>query len=50
MKVAAHKEYDKKGKKRTNRYVEFTVLGKNRKWKDFMPIKDFKRLNPDIKI
>ncbi|MBU0572691.1 hypothetical protein KKE18_03305 [Patescibacteria group bacterium] len=50
LKVTSHKEYDKNGKKRTNRYVEFTVVGKNRQWKDFMPVEDFKKLNPEINI
>ena len=50
LKVTSHKEYDKNGKERTNRYVEFTVVGNNRQWKDFMPVKDFKRLNPEISI
>ncbi len=46
----SHKEYDKYGKLKNNHYVEFTVVGKNRSWKDFMPLKDFKRLNPEITI
>ena len=50
LKVASHKEYDKKGKQQTNQYVEFTIIGNNRQWKDFMPLKDFKRLNPEINI
>lgn len=50
LKIASHKEYDKKGKQRTNQYVEFTVIGNNRQWKDFMPLKDFKKLNPKINI
>ena len=50
LKRTKHKEYDKNGRLRTNHYVEFTVVGNNRQWKDFMPVKDFKRLNPKISI
>ena len=50
LKVIAHDEYDKNGKMRTNRYVEYTVIGKNRTWKDFMTIRDFKRLNPKVVV
>lgn len=50
LKLTKHKEYDKKGKLRINDYVEFTIIGNNSKWKDFMSLKDFKRLNPKIKI
>ena len=50
LKIASHKEYDKNGKQQTNRYVEFTVIGNNRQWRDFMSLKDFKKLNPKINI
>jgi len=50
LKVTKHKEYDKNGKKVTNSYVEFMIIGKNRSWKNFMSIKEFKKLNPKIKI
>jgi len=50
LKVVSHKEYDKNGKKRNNKYVEFTIIGKNHQWMDFMLLKDFKKLNPKIII
>ena len=50
LQKTSHEEYDKYGKLKSNHYVEFTVVGKNRTWKDFMPLKDFKRLNPKITI
>ena len=50
FKVVAHEEYDKYGKLQTNKYVEFTIVGKNRSWTDFMPIKEFKKRNPEIKV
>ena len=50
LKIVSHKEYDKNGKKRTNQYAEFTIIGNNGQWKDFMPLKDFKKLNPKINI
>lgn len=50
LKIISHKEYDKNGKKRTNRYAEFTIIGDNHQWKDFMLLKDFKKLNPEINI
>lgn len=50
LKKSSYKEYDEDGKLKTNHYVEFEVIGKNRTWKDFMPIEDFKRLNPSISV
>lgn len=50
LKVIDHEEYDKNGQLQVNTYVEYTVIGKNRKWTDFMPINDFKKLNPKVKI
>ena len=50
LKVVAHQEYNKNGKMRTNRYVEYTVIGQNRQWTDFMSIRDFKRLNPTVTV
>lgn len=31
-------------------YVEVTIIGKNRQWKNWYPLDEFKRLNPDIEI
>jgi hypothetical protein len=50
LQVVSHREYDVYGKLQTNRYVEYMVIGKNRKWKDFMPVRDFKKLNPKVKV
>lgn len=50
FKVVSHEEYDKKGKLQTNQYVEYTIIGKNRTWTDFMPVEDFKKRNPEIKV
>ena len=50
LQKTSHKEYDKHGKLTTNHYVEFTVVGKNRQWKNFMPLKDFQKLNPNVSI
>lgn len=50
IKIVSHEEYDKKGKSVVNKYVQYTVIGKNRTWADFMPVKDFKKLNPKVKI
>ena len=50
LKKTSHKEYDKNGVEQTNHYVEFTIVGNNREWTDFMTVKDFKRLNPNITI
>lgn len=49
LKVVAYEEYDKYGKLKTNKYVEFMIQSA-RPWKDFMPIRDFKRLNPKVKV
>jgi len=50
LEQTSHKEYDKDGKLKKNDYVEFTVIGKNRKWKNFMSLKEFRKLNPKIKL
>jgi len=50
LKQTSHKEYDKNGKLKKNDYVEFVVIGKNRKWKNFMSLNEFKKLNPNIKL
>ena len=50
FKVIVNEEYDKNGKLRKNRYVQFTLIGKHRQWPDFMAIKDFKRLNPTVTV
>ena len=31
-------------------YVEVTVVGRFRNWKQFYPLKEFKRVNPNIKV
>jgi len=49
LKVVAYDEFDKHGKIKTNKYVEFMIKSA-RSWKDFMPLKDFQRLNPKIKL
>lgn len=48
--VRTHQEFNKAGVKRNKRYVEYTVIGKNRQWTDFMTIRDFKRLNPTVTV
>ena len=50
LKRTSYKEYDENGKLKTKHYIEFEVVGKNRTWKDFMSVVDFKKLNPDISI
>lgn len=50
LKKVAYEEYDMKGKLVWNQYVEYTVVGNNGSWRDFMPIDIFKKLNPHINI
>lgn len=50
LRLTTHEEYDKMGELQTNRYVEFTTIGQNRTWPDFMAYADFKKLNPNIKV
>jgi len=50
LKRTSHKEYDENGEMKKNQYVEFTVIGNNGEWKDFMSVADFKKLNPKINI
>ena len=50
FKVISSEEYDKYGKKVVNKYVQYTVIGNNRTWPDFMPVKEFKKLNPKVEV
>ena len=50
LNITFYEEYDAMGKLQNNKYVQFTVVGNNRSWTDFMAIDDFRKLNPDIKI
>jgi len=50
LKVTTHEEYNQFGKLQSNHYVEFTIIGNNRTWPDFMEFDDFKQLNPQIKL
>ena len=49
IKVVAYEEYDKKGIMRNNKYIQYTIVSA-RPWIDCMPVKDFKRLNPKIRV
>ena len=31
-------------------YVEIVIAGRTRKWREWVPLEDFQRLNPSIKI
>jgi len=48
--VITNDEYDSNGKLVTRKYVQFTIIGNNHTWPDFMSIKDFKKLNPKVKV
>lgn len=50
FKVITNEEYDEEGLLKTKTYVEYTIIGNNRTWPDFMPVNDFKRLNPDVTV
>lgn len=51
LQVVSYEEFTRNGKKRTNRYIQYTIIGNgDRTWTDFMPIKDFKRLNPTVTV
>lgn len=50
LKRVSYKEYDKNGKLVNNQYVEFTVIGNNSSWRDFMPLGIFRKLNPHISL
>lgn len=50
FKLISNEEYDNDGQLVTNKYVQFTVIGNNRTWPDFMSVEEFKKLNPKIKV
>ncbi len=45
-----NRTFNENGNKYNQKYVEFTVIGKNREHQDFMLLKEFKKHNPDIEI
>ena len=49
LKVVTYEEFDKSGKARNNKYVQYTIVSA-RPWTDFMPVKQFKKLNPDVEV
>lgn len=49
VKVVAYDEYNKDGKLCSNKYVQYTITS-DRPWTDFMPVKQFKKLNPDVVV
>ena len=34
----------------TKEYIEVVIIGKTRTWKEFYPLEDFERLNPNVVI
>lgn len=50
LQLVSYEEYGKDGLMQDNKYVKYTVVGHNRTWPDFMPVKDFKKLNPDVQV
>ncbi len=49
IKVVTYEEYDKNGKMKNNKYVQFTIIS-DRSWTDFMPVSKFKKLNPKVNL
>lgn len=48
--LISSEEYGNDGQLVVNKYVQFTIIGRNRTWPDFMSVEDFKKLNPEIKV
>ena len=46
--VTYHQEDDGYGEMTTRTVIEFDVIGNTRTWRDFLPIDDFKLVNPNI--
>lgn len=50
LEVVKYREYNKYGKKVTNKYVEFMVVGANNEWKNTIPVEEFTKLNPKVEV
>lgn len=51
LEVISHEVVDAvTGEMVPTRFVQVTVLGKNREWPNWYPLDVFKEMNPDIKV
>lgn len=50
LKIVYHEFPDRKGKMRTVKCVEYTVIGRTCEWPFWMKYKTFKKANPNIDI
>jgi len=50
LKIVEHILPDEKGKHKPVKYVEFTVIGNNRKWKNGIQYTRFKMANSSVEI
>ena len=50
IKVMINHTYDKYGLDHDQKYVEFTVIGKQIEYQDYMLLEEFKNFNPEIPI
>ena len=50
IKLKVNRAYNKMGTEYDQQYVEFTVIGENREYQDFMLLKEFRRHNPEIPV
>lgn len=48
--VKINNTFDEHGKPFAQEYVEFTVVGNQHEYQDFMLVKDFKEHNPTVKL
>ena len=45
-----HQVHDSGGNIHAQEYVEFTVIGHNTEWQDFILLDEFLRFNPEIRL
>ncbi len=50
FKVITHTFIDVNGNPRTQKFVEYTVVGRLRQWQDWCPLDVFRRLNPEVEV
>jgi hypothetical protein len=50
LKIVYHTIPDEHGVDQKVKYVEYTVIGKYKRWKDCMLYEDFKKYNKDVQI
>jgi hypothetical protein len=50
LEVKFYEQANLKGEVETVKGIQFTVVGNNREWEDWIPYNEFKKTNPHVEI